>query len=132
MKAFWIVTVVIILLALGFIFYPNLKAIATNKPGTPLPDDTDNGTGGGGNNNSGPVTGIINYDKVLSNGSTGAEVQILQGWLNKFNTLLPAPLTPLVVDGKFGPKTLAMLQKLAGVSSITLTQAQKKILNGGR
>ena len=58
---------------------------------------------------------IIDRDKVLSKGSKGSEVALLQ---NKLGGLL--------IDGNFGEKTEAKLLQVKGVKKITLNQYDKK------
>lgn len=114
-KAFWII---IILVLLGGVTYAAWPAIAKKK------DDSDTGNGGDGVPSTGTVgtggtsTGL-DYNRVLKNGVRGNEVSQLQSLLN-----MAEVNSPLVVDGIFGPKTEAKLQRLTGSKSITLATAQ--------
>lgn len=68
-------------------------------------------TGGGGSTSS--STGAIDYDKMLSVGSSGNEVVVLQNMLN-------ANGQNIVADGQFGQATLAALQAVTSLNEITL------------
>lgn len=70
-----------------------------------------------------------NNDSLLSNGSTGEQVQRLQQLLNeKNNKSQPTFLLPLVEDGNFGKKTETMLKKYTGKTSISINQLIKALI----
>lgn len=65
-----------------------------------------------------PITGslkLVDRDKMLSKGSKGSEVALLQ---NKLGNLF--------IDGIFGDKTEARLKQVKGVTQITLSSYDKK------
>ena len=58
----------------------------------------------------------------LKNGSRGARVKMLQSWINKQSKIMPVkiPNTPLAVDGIWGVKTEAAINKLATYSYVAV------------
>jgi peptidoglycan hydrolase-like protein with peptidoglycan-binding domain len=75
------------------------------------------------------ASNTANNDSLLSNGSTGEQVQRLQQLLNeKNNKSQPTFLLPLVEDGNFGKKTETMLKKYTGKTSISINQLIKALI----
>ena len=74
------------------------------------------------------INTVVQRDKVLKYGDTGASVTELQDILNEQAKSVggAAALELLEPDGIFGPKTEARLEKLAGVKSISINQLNAK------
>ena len=64
--------------------------------------------------------------KMLSLGSSGAEVLELQKMINNAYTLYGMPEKKITADGSFGSQTQAALLETMGQSSTTLAQAEAK------
>lgn len=86
-----------------------------NQSGNSMPD-TQPGTGSGLTVDQ--LSKQLNKNKVLAQGTTGAEVREMQRMIG---------LSGSDVDGIFGPQTLAALQNAAGVTSTTLAKLPSQI-----
>ncbi|HTN47191.1 MAG TPA: hypothetical protein VL098_12655 [Flavipsychrobacter sp.] len=119
------------ILLFGGIIAINWDAIKKFVKGTAGTDNSDDGSGtnttgtGSGTVKTGNTgVSVLDWNKVLKSGVKGSEVLTLQQAMNKYNNLLSVKkFSPaLVEDGIFGSNTANALQKLTGLSSITLNQ----------
>lgn len=116
MKASHIIIAILILSGAGLVFF-SFKDKLFGKSKTPTPPDTAPDL---------PPTPGIDHTRTLARGSKGEEVIHLQSLLNK--VLTKRKITPLVVDGIFGPFTENALLSVLGVKSTNLISASEKIL----
>ena len=145
-KAFLGLAILVVLIAVVAINWEQLKKLiagtATNPDGTKqtiaqgltaiVTGKTSTATGstatGAATTTTGSSSiGTLDYNKDLHTGVSGAEVTQLQQLLNQVNVSQMSFRDQLVVDGKFGSKTLIMLQMYGQVDHITLNQAFAKI-----
>lgn len=119
-KALWITGGLLLVTAVVWAAAPGIKkALAKNSDGSnPNGGLLDNILGGGGSGGNSTTPAALDYDKLLQNGSRGAEVAELQKLLNN-----KQKTNPLVVDGIFGAKTENKLYSLTRFRSITLREA---------
>ena len=97
----------VVVIVLVIVYWKNLAALFTKKTAPTTPVNTNTGTTTG-TNTPAPTTPTLDYDKVLKNGVTGPEVQLLQRFLY------------ITADGIFGPATETALYSARGVRQITL------------
>ena len=77
--------------------------------------------------NSSTAANTIDKTKVLKQGDRGESVRELQRLLNIELKKGTTFFLPLVEDGIFGPKTLAILKKITNQSSISIQDLESKM-----
>lgn len=119
MKPIHIVIVSIVVLVLAGIAAVAASISGNKKQNDPnyTGPDTESGSGSSGSGSSGSKTVSLNRDKPIGVGSSGPEVEYIQKLYNASRYVS----TPLVVDGKFGSKTLNAVIKVMGFGTTQTT-----------
>lgn len=109
---FWI----IVLAALGTAAYFSFRAWKNRKGGTASTGSSSTGSSSSTKTGSASTSVYISGSFPIKYNSRGPEVKVIQQHLNEASSIFPEKL---VVDGIFGPKTLARLKSIRGVDQVS-------------
>jgi peptidoglycan hydrolase-like protein with peptidoglycan-binding domain len=117
LKYWYLIVLGLLAIAAGIYFYSRKKEkeLSVESSTTPTPTPAPTPTPGQTSSTTAPTVQPIDYNLVLSRGSRGREVSLLQSYLNNIGENLQ-------VDGIFGALTETSLKNRTGYSSITLNQ----------